>query len=137
MSDQHDIHVPLNSLIEQINHMLQEFERRALIEQQATRAKIGEVRDGLREELDTRLAVVFSEIDEIKAARDDLLAAVTLVRGVQVELGRLAAYLDRSTPRRIARLSYGTLALSVLTLVLLALHAWQMSGARFLSLWGG
>lgn len=124
-------------LLDQINTLLQDFERRALLEQQATREKVAELRDGLRDELDTRLGVAFSEIDEIKAARDDLHAAVALVRGVQVELGRLAAYLDRSTPRRIARLSYGTLALSLLTILLLVLHAYQMAQGAIVSIVGG
>jgi hypothetical protein len=124
-------------LLDQINKLLQDFEHRMLFEQQTTREKVSELRDGLRDEIDTRLGVVFSEIDEIKAARDDLLAAVALVRGVQSELGRLAAFLDRSTPRRVARFSAAAVALSLLNLALLALHAYQMSGARFLSLWGG
>lgn len=127
----------LTALLAQVNGLLTDFEQRSLIEHQNTRGKLAEIRDTLQEELDTRISVVFSEIDEIKAAREDLAAAVVLVRGVQSELARLAAYLDRSTPRRIARLSYGTLALSLLTLLLLALHAYQMSGGRLLSLWGG
>lgn len=137
MTDQSDIRTITAALLEQINNLLQDFERRALIEQQATREKVAELRDGLRDELDTRLGVVFSEIDEIKAARDDLLAAVALVRGVQSELARLAAYLDRSTPRRVVRFSAAAVALSLLNLALLALHVYLMSGARFLSLWGG
>lgn len=137
MSDQHDIRAPLTSLIEQINAMLQEFERRSLLEHQATRGQLIEIRDTLQEELDTRMRVVFSEIDEIKAARDDLAAAIVLVRGVQQELTRLAAYTERSTPRRVVRLSYGTLVLSILTLLFLALHAWQMSGRTLINIIGG
>lgn len=137
MSDQHDIRALLTNLIEQINAMLQEFERRSLLEHQATRGQLIEIRDTLQEELDTRMRVVFSEIDEIKGARDDLATAVVLVRGVQVELGRLAASLDRATPWRVVRLSYGTLALSILTLLLLALHAYQMSGRSLMSILGG
>lgn len=137
MNDQHDIRAPLTSLIEQINAMLQEFERRSLLEHQATRGQLIEIRDTLQEELDTRMRVVFSEIDEIKAARDDLSAAVKLVQAVQQDLMRLAASLDRSTPARTMRFSVAAVVLSIANLLLLALHAWQMSAARFLSLWGG
>lgn len=127
----------LTALLAQVNELLTDFEQRSLIEHQNTRGKLAEIRDTLQEELDTRMSVAFSEIDEIKAARDDLAAAAVLVRGVQQELARLAAYLDRATSARTARFSMAAVVLSVLNLLLLALHAWQMSGARFLSLWGG
>lgn len=126
MSDQTDIRQFVAGLLDQINALLQDFEQRSLIEHQNTRGKLAEIRDTLQEELDTRMSVAFSEIDEIKAARDDLLAAVALVRGVQQELGRLAAYLDRSTPRRIARLSYASIVMSAITLGLLLLHHWYL-----------
>lgn len=116
----------LTALLAQVNELLTDFEQRSLIEHQNTRGKLAEIRDTLQEELDTRMSVAFSEIDEIKAARDDLLAAVALVRGVQLELGRLAASLDRSTPRRIARLSYASIAMSAITLGLLLLHHWYL-----------
>lgn len=135
--NEHDIRTLLSGTLDQVNSLLEAFERRALVEQQKTRDKIGELRDGLRDDMDARFDVAFGEIDEIKAARDDLLAAVALVRGVQSELARLAAYLDRSTPRRVVRFSAAAVALSLLNLALLALHVYLMSGARFLSLWGG
>lgn len=116
----------LTSLLAQVNELLKDFEHRSLIEHQNTREKLGAIRDTLREELDTRVGVVLTEIDEVKAARDDLAAAVALVRGVQQELGRLAASLDRSTPRRIARLSYASIAMSAITLGLLLLHHWYL-----------
>lgn len=137
MTDQSDIRTITAALLEQINTLLQDFEHRMLFEQQTTREKVAELRDSLRDELDTRLGVAFSEIDEIKAARDDLAAAVALVRGVQVELGRLAAFLDRSTPRRVVRFSAAAVALSLVNLALLALHVYLMSGRAGLSLWGG
>lgn len=127
----------LTALLAQVNELLADFEQRSLLEHQTTRGQLIEIRDTLQEELDTRMSVAFSEIDEIKAARDDLAAAVALVRGVQQELARLAAYLDRMTPRRLARLCYSTLALSLVTLALLALHAYQMAQTTITSLAGG
>lgn len=127
----------LTSLLAQVNELLTDFEQRSLIEHQNTRSKLAEIRDTLQEELDTRMSVVFSEIDEIKAARDDLSAAVKLVQAVQQDLMCLAASLDRSTPARTMRFSVAAVVLSIANLLLLALHAYQMSGARFLSLWGG
>lgn len=137
MTNQPDIRVFMTDLLDQINSLLQDFEHRVLLDQQATHEKVAEIRDSLRDELDTRLGVAFSEIDEIKSARDDLAAAVVLVRGVQSELARLAAYLDRSTPRRVVRLSYVSIGMSILTLALLALHVYLMGGSRLLSIIGG
>lgn len=136
MSEQ-DIRNLLSGVVEQVNDLLEAFERRMLVEQQKTRDHIGTIRDGLRDDMDARFDVAFKEIDEIKAARDDLAAAVALVRGVQQELARLAAYLDRATPTRTARFSMAAVVLSILNLALLALHAYQMSGRSILTILGG
>lgn len=136
MSEQ-DIRNLLSSMLEQVNSLLEAFERRALVEQQKTRDKIGELRDGLRDDMDARFDVAFGEIDEIKSARTDLMAAVKLVQAVQQDLARLAAYLDRATPARTARFSMAAVVLSVVNLLLLALHAYQMSGRSILTILGG
>lgn len=136
MSEQ-DIRNLLSNTITQVNSLLEAFERRALVEQQKTRDKIGELRDGLRDDMDARFDVAFGEIDEIKAARSDLAAAVKLVQAVQQDLARLVAYLDRATPARTARFSMAAVVLSVLNLLLLALHAWAMSGGVLTNIAGG
>lgn len=138
MSEQ-DIRNLLSGMIEQVNSLLEAFERRSLLEQQKTREQLGAIRDGLRDDMDARFDVAFSEIDEIKAARTSLDVAVTLLRTMLERLERLAPSLEQPAQtvednarqiravRREMRLGAGALAAGLtFTLALLILHIIQM-----------